>query len=60
MSDPQRPVGRTPPRAEPLQPDKPGSGDERLHDDDARSDDAQKKRAEQERSAVDNVRKGYD
>jgi hypothetical protein len=61
MSDPQRPIGKTPPRAEPLQPDKPGAGDELVRGEErARPDDAARQRAEQESTALDNVRKGYD
>lgn len=61
MSDPQRPIGKTPPRAEPLQPDKPGSGDQAQPGEDrTRSEDAARQRTEQESAALENVRKGYD
>jgi hypothetical protein len=61
MSDPQRLDSDKPRRAEPLQPDKPGSGRR------ARPGDAQKhstsdtlpKAEEQEKAAVDNAREGY-
>lgn len=62
MSDPQRPPGVHPRRAEPLQPDKPGSGDRAQEDDGASSkaaSDSLRKATEQEEAAVDNVRKGY-
>jgi hypothetical protein len=57
---------RKPPRAEPLQPDKPGSGDEltRAPDDapqqgDGTRDSARRQK-QQSDTALDNVRKGYD
>ena len=51
-----------PPRAEPLQPDRPGRGTDR--DDPATgagqaSADEAKRLAEQEKTAVENVREGY-
>jgi hypothetical protein len=62
MSDPQRPIGKTPPRAEPLQPDKPGAGDGKQApaDGSSASRDDIRRREEQERTAVENVREGYD
>jgi hypothetical protein len=67
MSDPQRPPGKTPRRAEPLQPDRPGRGTDRLnsHEDassgrQAASTESGKESTErlieQENTAVDNVR----
>ena len=71
MSDPQpAPTRKQPPRAQPLQPDAPGRGDgPAATDDDGRAgaaapapatapDDAAKN-AEQEKTALDNVRDGY-
>ena len=61
MSDPRRPIGRTPPRAQPLQPDKPGAGDAVLPGEERkRPEDAARQRAEQAATAAENVRKGYD
>jgi hypothetical protein len=62
MSDPQRPVGKTPPRAQPLQPDKPGSGRsaESPKPGSAEPPKAENRRETQERDALDNVREGYD
>ena len=64
------PPGKTPPRAEPIQPDRPGRGLDRLRGDDERrtpgkgsgpgADDASDRAAEQEESARTNVREGYD
>jgi len=51
-----------PPRAEPLQPDRPGRGTDRTEPaaDEAMDDtQQQQRRAEQEKAALDNVRKGY-
>jgi hypothetical protein len=50
-----------PPRAEPLQPDRPGRGTERHAPDTAgqKSDDEAKRLAEQEKTAVENTREGY-
>jgi hypothetical protein len=65
MSDPQRPPGRTPPRANPVQPDKPGSGNDTkpAPDDEGRAGDtphdATKRQAEQSKAALDNVRDGF-
>lgn len=67
MSDPLRPPGKTPRRAEPLQPDRPGRGTDRLnsHEDassgrasaPARSDkESTQRQIEQENTALDNVR----
>jgi hypothetical protein len=67
MSDPQRPPGKTPRRAEPLQPDRPGRGTDRLNgDEDATSGRASaptrsgkestERLIEQENTALDNVR----
>ena len=60
MSDPQRRPDDHPRRAEPLQPDKPGSGRtaDPPADDRARSESLRKAK-EQEGTAVDNARKGY-
>jgi hypothetical protein len=57
MSDPQRLPDDHPRRAEPLQPDRPGSGrkaDPRPAD--ASDEEALDKAVEQERTAIDNVR----
>jgi hypothetical protein len=68
MSDPQRPPGKTPPRAEPIQPDRPGRGLDTEADDDAGDGNTGsgpatgspgERRAEQEESARTNVREGY-
>ena len=61
MSDPQRPSGDRPRRAEPLQPDKPGSGRQARPDAEASkpASDALGEAQEQERTAVDNARDGY-
>jgi hypothetical protein len=69
MSDPQRPPGKTPPRAEPIQPDRPGRGLDTEADDDAgrggntgsgpATGSPGERRAEQEESARTNVREGY-
>ena len=51
-----------PPRAEPLQPDRPGRGTERNAPDTGagrKSDDEAKRLAEQEKTAVENTREGY-
>jgi len=69
MSDPQRPRDREPPpRAAPLQPDKPGSGRRRERSDEQPGPsashggraDALDQAREQEHGAVDNAREGYD
>jgi hypothetical protein len=69
MSDPQPTPGkRTPPRAEPLQPDKPGSGtatDNEKQDGGAArqtssDSDSVAKQKKQSDAALDNVREGYD
>ena len=64
LSDPQRPPNKTPRRAEPLQPDRPGRGDDRLE----RAEDptsgrkaeghaeSTARRVEQSETALDNVR----
>ena len=61
MSDPQDIPGRKkPPRAEPIQPDRPVSGPT---SDPARDDpkaDTVKRQKEQSDAALDNVREGYD
>lgn len=65
MSDPQPDrLNSKPPRAEPLQPDKPGQGDATQpspeeHEKEVR-DAAVKRQKEQTETALDNVRKGYD
>lgn len=67
MTDPLRPPGKTPPRAEPVQPDRPGRGSDRLDaDEDASSGRASApsksgkkaldERIEQADTALDNVR----
>ena len=61
MSDPQRTPGATPPRAEPLQPDRPGSGPgTERKDGPPMSRKAQQELEEQERTAHENTREGYD
>jgi hypothetical protein len=61
MSDPQRRPDDHPRRAEPLQPDKPGSGRKaEPADSDASRRESLRKAEEQEGSAVDNAREGYD
>jgi hypothetical protein len=52
-----------PQRAQPLQPDKPGRGQERMRDEGSAEhahDDAAAQRVEQETQALENVRQGYD
>ena len=64
MTDPLRAPGKTPRRAEPLQPDRPGRGEERLDTDEdptsgrssKRGEDALEKQIEQSETALDNVR----
>lgn len=64
QSDPLRPPGKTPRRAEPVQPDRPGQGTDRqdAHDDpgSGRATEAARKsldeRIEQSQTALDNVR----
>ena len=67
MSDPQRPPDKTPRRAEPMQPDRPGRGTDRLDgDEDASSGrtsaparsgkESTERLIEQENTALDNVR----
>lgn len=67
MTDPLRPPGKTPRRAEPVQPDRPGRGTDRLpRDADATSGRASApaksaredldERIEQSQTALDNVR----
>ena len=70
MPSPPLPPGKTPPRAEPIQPDRPGRGLDRLGRDDDRAtpgkgagpgaDNTADRAAEQEESARTNVREGYD
>jgi len=65
MTDPRRPSDKTPARAEPIQPDRPGQGldrEKRPDDADDRPDSqaATKRRATQAETARDNVREGYD
>jgi hypothetical protein len=59
LSDPQATPGTRPRRAEPLQPDKPGQGDgtQEGANADAPAEDPARKHAEQEQTALDNVRK---
>ena len=67
MTDPLRPPGKTPRRAEPVQPDRPGRGTDRLDgDEDATSGrdsaptrsskESLDRQIEQENTALDNVR----
>lgn len=62
LSDPLRAPGKTPRRAEPLQPDRPGSGDGQAEDrdDSTRSPESEreatKRRIEQSETALDNVK----
>jgi len=66
LSDPLRPPGKTPRRADPIQPDRPGSSDSTgpAPDDEGRAPDRQEpsasRQAEQSKAAIDNVSKGYD
>ncbi len=61
MSDPQRRPDDHPRRAEPLQPDKPGSGlRPQPQGDTGSASEARRKAVQQEDAAVDNVREGYD
>jgi hypothetical protein len=61
MNDPQRHPDDHPRRAEPLQPDKPGSGlHSQAEDDSTAKRESLRKTQEQEDAAVDNARKGYD
>jgi hypothetical protein len=68
MSDPLRPLDKQQPRrAEPLQPDKPGSGDSAQDDADfrkSRTGSTEQRSAERQReqsdTALENVRKGFD
>jgi hypothetical protein len=68
MPDDKTPGGApTPPRAEPIQPDRPGRGTDREPaapgapdaSRDKASDNGADQRAEQEKAALDNVRRGY-
>lgn len=60
MTDPLRPPGHTPRRAEPLQPDKPGQGDSRQDGDAGATPGAEHAKArEQASTATSNVREGY-
>jgi len=66
MSDPQpTSLNKKPPRAEPLQPDRPGSGDEQSDSSPEASAEEVEKRTEertteQEETALKNVNQGYD
>ena len=60
MSDPQRRPDDHPRRAEPLQPDKPGSGRHAESGRDDTSKHSLDKAKKQEDAAVDNAREGYD
>ncbi|SHM53743.1 hypothetical protein [Rhizobacter sp. OV335] len=59
-------AGRKPPRAEPLQPDKPGAGDELTRAPEEAPQrgeatrDSARRQKQQSDTALDNVRKGYD
>ena len=64
MSDPQPDrLKPRPPRAAPLQPDQPGSGDGALQTPDETADEiaeaAAAKQAEQTKTALENTRNGY-
>ena len=60
MSDPQRQPDDHPRRAEPVQPDKPGSGrSAEATGDHATRRESLKKAEQQEGTAVDNARDGY-
>lgn len=59
MTDPQRSPGKTPPRAEPLQPDRPARGLDTEQQAPRKSKDAEDALAEQERTAHENTREGY-
>ena len=60
MTDPLRPLGHTPRRAEPLQPDKPGSGDATEGaSQETTAEDETTKAKEQSSTATSNVRDGY-
>jgi hypothetical protein len=51
-----------PPRAEPLQPDRPGRGTDRTEpgaDSTPTGDEQARRQAEQEKAALENVRRGY-
>lgn len=63
MTTPNDHPDHRPPRAEPLQPDKPAQGRDRQHDrGDAKDTGAKtaERQKEQSEAALDNVRKGYD
>lgn len=62
MNQPTTPAGTPrPPRAEPLQPDRPGRGGERAEDTTgAPSPDPAEQQRRQSEDALDNVREGYD
>jgi hypothetical protein len=64
MSNPQPArLKKTPPRAEPLQPDRPGSGDDQQavqDESEARSKDSTAQQKRQSDTALHNVREGYD
>ncbi len=61
MSDPQRSPDDHPRRAEPIQPDNPGSGRRaESNSDESSKRDSLRKAEEQESTAVDNAREGYD
>jgi len=64
MTDPQRPPGTTPRRAEPLQPDRPARGRDAQRTDGDESptgarEAAEQRRERQEQNAGENVREGY-
>jgi hypothetical protein len=50
---------KKPRRAEPIQPDKPGSGDDTESSEESQSADRLKKQEYQSDKALENVRKGY-
>ena len=59
MSDPQPAPGKkTPPRAEPLQPDRPGRGDD-IEPGGEPHDDAAERQKSRSEDALENVREGY-
>jgi hypothetical protein len=56
MSDPQRLPDDHPRRAQPLQPDKPGSGNETTQEHSDVSTESTNRALEQEKTALENVR----
>ncbi|NKI92472.1 hypothetical protein [Rhizobacter sp. SG703] len=66
MNQDRTPSASKPPRAEPLQPDKPGSGDELTRapgetaQNGAATRDSARRQKQQSDAALDNVRQGHD